>query len=103
MPKFKLKWAFNLGPVTSVRGQPAVAGNRVFATTLSGDVYAIDARNGLGREVGGEDLDRALEAFADYADIKSPFTLGHSRGVAQLAAAAAATLGLPALRKRPTR
>ena len=37
----------------------------------------------------------ALEAFADYADIKSPYTLGHSRGVAQLAAAAAATIGLP--------
>ena len=37
----------------------------------------------------------ALEAFADYADVKSPFTLGHSRGVAQLAAAAAATVGLP--------
>ncbi len=36
-----------------------------------------------------------LEAFADYADIKSPFTLGHSRGVAQLAANAAATIGLP--------
>ncbi len=36
-----------------------------------------------------------MEAFADYADIKSPFTLGHSRGVAQLAAAAAVTIGLP--------
>jgi len=49
----------------------------------------------LGRELVGEELDQALEAFADYADIKSPFTLGHSRGVAQLAAAAAATIGLP--------
>ena len=49
----------------------------------------------MGRELAGEELDEALEAFADYADIKSPFTLGHSRGVAQLAAAAAATLGLP--------
>jgi len=49
----------------------------------------------LSRELSDEDLDRALEAFADYADIKSPFTLGHSRGVAQLAGAAAATLGLP--------
>jgi HD-GYP domain-containing protein (c-di-GMP phosphodiesterase class II) len=62
---------------------------------LDGWDALIDGRDGLGREVGGEDLDQVLEAFADYADIKSPFTLGHSRGVAQLAATAAATLGLP--------
>lgn len=49
----------------------------------------------LGRELTGEELDQALEAFADYADVKSPFTVGHSRGVARLAAAAAATVGLP--------
>lgn len=49
----------------------------------------------LGRELSGEDLDRALEAFADYADVKSPSRLGHSRAIAQLAAAAAGTLGLP--------
>jgi HD-GYP domain-containing protein (c-di-GMP phosphodiesterase class II) len=55
----------------------------------------IGGHDGLGRELTGEELDQALEAFADYADIKSPFTLGHSRGVARLAAAAAATLGLP--------
>lgn len=49
----------------------------------------------LARVLSDEELDRALEAFADYADIKSPFTLGHSRGVAQFAAAAAVTIGLP--------
>ena len=49
----------------------------------------------LGRELNGEELDLALEAFADYADVKSPFTLGRSRGVAQLAATAAVTVGLP--------
>ena len=32
--------------------------------------------------------------FADFVDVKSPFTLGHSRGVAALAAAAAAHAGL---------
>jgi HD-GYP domain-containing protein (c-di-GMP phosphodiesterase class II) len=42
-----------------------------------------------------EDLDQALEAFADYADVKSPFFLGRSRGVAELAAAAASSVGLP--------
>jgi len=49
----------------------------------------------LGHLLTDEELDRALEAFADYADVKSPFTLGHSRGVAHHAAAGAATLGLP--------
>jgi HD-GYP domain-containing protein (c-di-GMP phosphodiesterase class II) len=39
-------------------------------------------------------LDGVLEVFADFADVKSPFTLGHSRGVAALAAAAAARVGL---------
>src|SRR2546425_9249455 len=32
-------------------------------------------------------LDATLEAFADFADLKSPFTAGHSRGVAARAAA----------------
>ena len=41
------------------------------------------------------ELDVALEAFADYADVKSPYTLGHSRGVAALAGTAAGTVGLP--------
>ena len=40
-------------------------------------------------------LDRALEATADFVDVKSPFTIGHSRGVADLAADAADHLGLP--------
>jgi HD-GYP domain-containing protein (c-di-GMP phosphodiesterase class II) len=62
---------------------------------LDGWDALIGGHHALGRELSGEELDQALEAFADYADVKSPFTLGHSRGVAQLAAAAAATLGLP--------
>ena len=35
------------------------------------------------------DLDRALEAVADFTDLKSPYVLGHSRRVAELAASAA--------------
>lgn len=38
------------------------------------------------------DLDETLTALADFTDLKSPYTLGHSRGVADLAAAAAETL-----------
>jgi HD-GYP domain-containing protein (c-di-GMP phosphodiesterase class II)/DNA-binding CsgD family transcriptional regulator len=40
-------------------------------------------------------LDEALTAFADFADVKMPCTLGHSRGVARLAVAAARTLRFP--------
>jgi HD-GYP domain-containing protein (c-di-GMP phosphodiesterase class II)/DNA-binding CsgD family transcriptional regulator len=39
-------------------------------------------------------LDTVLEVFADFADVKLPYALGHSRTVARLAAAAATTLGL---------
>jgi HD-GYP domain-containing protein (c-di-GMP phosphodiesterase class II)/DNA-binding CsgD family transcriptional regulator len=41
-----------------------------------------------------ERLDSALEAIADFTDLKSPWTIGHSRGVADLAFAAAKSYGL---------
>jgi HD-GYP domain-containing protein (c-di-GMP phosphodiesterase class II) len=41
-----------------------------------------------------EEFDRACEAMADFADIKSPYTLGHSPGVAALAAGAGRRYGL---------
>jgi DNA-binding CsgD family transcriptional regulator len=41
-----------------------------------------------------ERFSKALEAFADYVDVKSPFTLGHSRKVAELAGEAARVFGL---------
>ena len=41
-----------------------------------------------------EDLDSALEVMADFADLKSPWTRGHSREVARLAKAAAQEAGL---------
>jgi HD-GYP domain-containing protein (c-di-GMP phosphodiesterase class II) len=41
-------------------------------------------------------LDSACQAIADFTDIKSPYTLGHSTGVAALAAEAAQRCGLPA-------
>jgi HD-GYP domain-containing protein (c-di-GMP phosphodiesterase class II) len=55
----------------------------------------IGQQESLQRELTDGELDEALGAFADYADVKSPYTLGHSRGVAQLAACAATTVGLP--------
>jgi HD-GYP domain-containing protein (c-di-GMP phosphodiesterase class II) len=40
------------------------------------------------------EFEAALEAIADFADVKSPYTIGHSRGVAELAGAAARIFGL---------
>jgi HD-GYP domain-containing protein (c-di-GMP phosphodiesterase class II) len=54
----------------------------------------------LALEPGGRDyltddeFDRCCEALADFADIKSPYTLGHSSGVATLAAGAGRRYGL---------
>ncbi|WP_113718474.1 HD domain-containing phosphohydrolase [Arthrobacter dokdonensis] len=41
------------------------------------------------------DMDAVLAAMGDFADLKSPWTAGHSRAVAFHAAAAAAECGLP--------
>ncbi|MFN2582953.1 MAG: HD domain-containing phosphohydrolase [Candidatus Dormibacteria bacterium] len=42
----------------------------------------------------GERLEQALVAIASFVDVKSPYTLGHSRAVADIASAAARQLGL---------
>lgn len=42
----------------------------------------------------GDAIDRALAAIGDFADLASPFLVGHSAGVARLAAGAGASLGL---------
>ena len=44
--------------------------------------------------VDDSEIDGALAAVADFADLKSPFFLGHSAGTAMLAATAAAAVGL---------
>lgn len=43
----------------------------------------------------GERLDACLAGIADFADMKSMWTIGHSRGVADLAAGAGAVASLP--------
>jgi len=45
-PALRLKWAFNLGAVTSVRSQPAIVGGRVYVATPTGGVYSLDASTG---------------------------------------------------------
>jgi HD-GYP domain-containing protein (c-di-GMP phosphodiesterase class II) len=49
----------------------------------------------LQRRLSQGELDAALEAIADFTDLRSPSRAGHSRGVADLAARAAAHAGLP--------
>ena len=56
----------------------------------------IAAEPALGVQLSGERFDAALAAVADFVDLKSPYTLGHARAVAGLAAAAGAQLGLAA-------
>ena len=46
------------------------------------------------RWLAGDRVDRALRAMGDFADLKSPFTIGHSDGVARLAAGAGRAAGL---------
>lgn len=55
----------------------------------------IQLEPGPRRTLSEEELDAACLAIADFVDIKSPFLLGHSSGVAELAADAAARGGLP--------
>jgi HD-GYP domain-containing protein (c-di-GMP phosphodiesterase class II) len=54
----------------------------------------IGAQPRLGETLSDPGLDAALEAIADFADLKSPYTMGHSRAVADLAAEAARKCGL---------
>jgi polyvinyl alcohol dehydrogenase (cytochrome) len=44
--KLKVKWAFNLGAVTTARAQPAIEGGRVFIGSQTGVVYSLDADTG---------------------------------------------------------
>ncbi|MBI4261577.1 MAG: HD domain-containing protein [Actinobacteria bacterium] len=46
------------------------------------------------RTIPPDGLDRLAEAFADFVDLKTPFTLGHSSEVAALAGRAGGALGL---------
>lgn len=55
----------------------------------------IEAEPALEIVLSDDALESALEAIADFTDLKSPWTIGHSRGVADLAHAASRAYGLP--------
>ncbi len=46
VPRLKLKWAFSLGAVTTARAEPTVIGNRVFVSSVTGSLYALDRETG---------------------------------------------------------
>jgi HD-GYP domain-containing protein (c-di-GMP phosphodiesterase class II) len=54
----------------------------------------LDGEPGLARTVDEAELDHVLAAIGDFADLKSPFFIGHARTVAHLAGDAAGNLGL---------
>jgi len=55
----------------------------------------IDSEPALQGQLTERELDSALEAVADFTDLRSPPRAGQSRGVAELAATAARLCGLP--------
>ena len=70
----------------------------ILAGPPTGDAWAAALRQAPDRNqpLGDEALDALLVALGDFVDLKCPFTLGHSRAVAELAADAATTAGLDA-------
>jgi HD-GYP domain-containing protein (c-di-GMP phosphodiesterase class II) len=55
----------------------------------------IAAEPALVEGISDEELDQAREAIGEFAELKSPWTMGHARGVAELCSHAARELGLP--------
>jgi HD-GYP domain-containing protein (c-di-GMP phosphodiesterase class II) len=55
---------------------------------------ALDAEPAPRRYLSPTEIETAARAIADFADLKSPYLVGHSTGVADLAAAAAQRCGL---------
>ena len=55
----------------------------------------IAAEPALARAIVGDELDLALEAIGEFAELKSPWTMGHVHAVGELVTGAAAGFGLP--------
>ena len=56
----------------------------------------LDGEPALAITLTAAECDAALGAVARFVDLKSPYTLGHSQAVAELAAAAGTRMGMPA-------
>src|SRR5262249_27773006 len=55
----------------------------------------VDAEPALARALSPAECDEALAAVSRFVDLKSPYTIGHSVAVAELASGAAAAIGAP--------
>jgi HD-GYP domain-containing protein (c-di-GMP phosphodiesterase class II) len=74
----------------------AVAGDVLCDPSMSPDCHGvIEEEPSLQRRLTEAEFDAALEAVADFTDLRSAPRAGHSRGVAELAGRAAADCGLP--------
>jgi HD-GYP domain-containing protein (c-di-GMP phosphodiesterase class II) len=64
---------------------------RALLTPPEGSLWdaVVERAPARGARLSGEPLDAALAAMAEFADLKSPYTVGHSTGVAALAEGAA--------------
>jgi HD-GYP domain-containing protein (c-di-GMP phosphodiesterase class II) len=71
----------------------SACGRDLLAEVDSDDPWTAAVRDPGGRVLAGEELDGALCAVGDFADLKSPWTRGHSGRVAELAVAAGRVLG----------
>lgn len=71
---------------------------RVFERIEAGSIWddVLDAEPSPRITVGPGGIDDLAMGFADFVDLKSPYFLGHSSGVARVAAAAAQRVGMPA-------
>ena len=92
---------FDPGLVDLFRGEAAGLFEQLDSVTGWEAVMA--AEPGLGVVLTDAELESALGAVADFVDLKSPYTIGHSRAVAELATAAAGVYGLPGSEVRALR
>nr|WP_231751034.1 HD domain-containing phosphohydrolase [Mycobacterium sp. NAZ190054] len=70
----------------------------VLSVPAPGQAWTVALREApdYAERLGAAELDSLLVALGDFVDLKCPFTLGHSRAVAELAADAASLAGLDA-------
>ncbi len=106
--------AHRIGGIEAARALARQRGGRQFDPGLASTLYGaaeeildgidmlgtweavIQAEPALAVRLSGEQYDHALQAIAHFVDLKSPYTLGHSLAVAELAAEAGVQLGFAA-------
>lgn len=116
-----LEVAYRVGGIESVRRLIDERGGKQFDPRLAALVLAegdamlagldavstwsavINAEPALAVVLSADRFDDALEAIANFVDLKSPYFLGHARAVADLSAAAAVELGFDGAQVRTIR